>query len=142
MSLDPASPTVRLHLAQAQAGLEREEEALEGFAFVLERAADPESVVSAHLGRAAILRASGDSAAARIEMDAARRIFPDLDEWLHQLRLREESPVPVFVEAGTEFTTSGGTHPVTTQRLERMMAQIDANDAEPVNDNGTLYGIN
>jgi Tfp pilus assembly protein PilF len=127
--IDPENVNVHLSLAQVYYKLGRNEKAQDEFNRAIDLSQDPAVVVSARLGLAAIFESQGDSEEARKQYEAAREVYPELEEIIKQAEIDRVCPAPRY--AGDEFRDDqDGLHPQLEERIKKALEEINQTSGE------------
>jgi len=122
IQIAPDDGAVHLSLAQAYADTKSNDKAVLEFARAIRLSQDDAIAVSAHLGLIAIYEKQGKTEKAKKEYEAARTIFPGVDEIIKEAEIARLTPSPVYAGGGAE---EGSYHPFLEDRIKHAEEEIN-----------------
>jgi thioredoxin-like negative regulator of GroEL len=115
----PGNGDAHLRLAQLYARLGDVEAAMDAFLESTRLADDPATELAARLGLLSLYRKRGDASGAEAALEAARRIYPDVDDLLESIAARQATSPPRRVQDTM--------HPLPRERARRLIDQLREN---------------
>jgi Tfp pilus assembly protein PilF len=123
VGIAPDDGAVRLNLAEVYTEMGSDDKAEREFKNAINLSRDDAILVSAHLGLMAVYEKKGDAEGAGREYDAAKAIFPGVDEIIKRAEIARLSPSPVY--AGSPASQEGSYHPFLEDRIKHAEEAID-----------------
>jgi Tfp pilus assembly protein PilF len=120
--MEPHNENVHLSLGQVYHKLGEEEKAKAEFEETISLSEDTATMVSSHLGLAAIYEQQGDSVRANEQYRMACQTYPELKEIMKQAEINRICPAPKY--AGEEFREEDGLHPPLELRIKQALEEI------------------
>jgi Tfp pilus assembly protein PilF len=124
----PQNAQAHLNLAQVYDKLGKADKAVSEFQRTVELSDDPAVLVSAHLGLMALYKKQGDIDKADEQYDAARRIYPGVEDMIVQAEINRSTPPPVY--PGDPRQEGKGLHPSLETRMKRAKEAISEMNGE------------
>jgi len=127
VQIAPDDGAVHLSLAQIYVDMGSSDKAVLEFARAIRLSQDDAVTVSAHLGLMAIYEKQGKTEKSKEEYEAARTIFPGVDEIIKEAEIARLTPSPVY---GGGNSGGGEYHPFLQDRIKHAEEEIDKMDGD------------
>jgi predicted Zn-dependent protease len=122
--LAPLDGDVQLRLAHVCEHLKDDARATEAFERSAEVADNDVTKVAAYLGLVGLYRRRGDEQRARSAHEAARRVYPGVDDLLRTIEIRRLVPPPQY-RGGHVGESADGSHPPLEDRIRQVREHIN-----------------
>lgn len=126
--LSPQDAQAHLNLAQVYDTLGESRKCVTEFQRAIELSDDPAVLVSAHLGLMALYQKQGELDKASEEYDAARTIYPGVEDMIAQAEINRSTPPPLY--PGDPRKEGKGLHPSLETRMKRARGAISQMNGE------------
>lgn len=120
--LAPQQADIRLNLGQVYQSMNKPDLAVPEFNCAMELTRDPDIIIAALLGLTAHYQRQGDEKRAQQALEAAKRIYPGIEEVLKERQILKKAPPPVY--AGSDVKGEEGVHPHHEVRAKRAREKI------------------
>jgi tetratricopeptide (TPR) repeat protein len=121
----PEHADAHLHRAYAHHAQAEQIKAIDEFTEAIRTSTEPETLLSAHLGLLACFTETGEIDKAEEHLQAAKRIFPGIGEYLTDIAIREQVLEPTGY---AERAGRSRTHPTLEKRIKKAMKAIRENE--------------